>query len=350
MDNVGERLEGTVYVVILNWNGWEDTLLCLESLLASEGVNIRVVVCDNASADRSLDHVEAWAAGELFTSVPSHPRLASLVSAKWHPVPFERMSRASAENEGVSADTQLVLIDNGENLGFAAGNNVGLRFALSQPDMTHVWMLNNDTLVEPDCLHSMMSRIQRVDRPAVCGSLIHFYDQPEVLQAVGGNRFNRSTGSAARSEHRFSHEDSELDLTSIERDLAYISGCSLLVPREFLDSVGLMCEDYFLYYEEIDWFTRAEGEFPLCVAEGAHLYHREGASIGSRSSRGSASAVAEFYMFRSRLIFMRKHNPLYFLVAYLHSWSTVAIKLIRGEFGNAGTIAAVLLGKRSHAT
>ena len=349
MNNHGASLENVVYVVVLNWNGWRDTLPCLESLLAAEGVRIRVVVCDNASSDGSLDHIEAWAAGDLPASIPVHPRLARLVGNRQHAVSFIRIDRVSAEAGNDASDAKLVLIENGANLGFAAGNNVGLRFVLAQPDMTHVWMLNNDTLVEPDCLKMMLARLRCETKPAVCGSMIHFFDRPELLQAVGGNRFNRVTGSAECSEGRFNHEDSRLDFANIEADLAYLSGCSLLLPREFLQSVGLMCEDYFLYYEEIDWFTRAAGQFPLCIAADARLYHREGASIGSRSSRGAASTVAEFHMFRSRLIFMRKHNAMCFFVCYLHSWSAVCMKLLRGEFKNARTVAAVLLGKRSYA-
>ncbi|MFT6273920.1 MAG: GT2 family glycosyltransferase [Halioglobus sp.] len=349
MDSSGGNIESVVYVVVLNWNGWKDTLPCLESLLASQDVSIRIVVCDNASADGSLDHVEAWAAGDLPASISAHPRLSCLSRTEKQPVSFVRIDRSSAEAGNGAGDAQVVLIDNGANLGFAAGSNVGLRFALAQQDMTHVWVLNNDTLVEPDCLKMMLRRLQCEAKPAVCGSMIHFFDQPELLQAVGGNRFNRVTGSAACSEGRFTHEDSGLDLASIEGDLAYLSGCSLLLPRAFMESVGLMCEDYFLYYEEIDWFTRAAGQFTLCIAADACLYHKEGASIGSASSRGAASAVAEFHMFRSRLIFMRKHNAVYLWVCYLHSWSAVLMRLLRGEFRNARTVAAVLLGKRSYA-
>lgn len=341
--------DGVVYVVVLNWNGWKDTLPCLESLLVSQDATIRVVVCDNASVDDSLGQIEAWAAGDLPANIPAHPRLSRLLGRRQQPVPFVRIDRASAEVGDNAADTKLVLVENGANLGFAAGNNVGLRFALAQPDMTHVWLLNNDTLVEPDCLKMMLARLQCEAKPAACGSMIHFFDRPELLQAVGGNRFNRVTGSAGCSEGRFNHEDSRLDLANIENEIAYLSGCSLLLPREFMQSVGLMCEDYFLYYEEVDWFTRAAGRFPLCIAADAHLYHKEGASIGSRSSRGAASTVAEFHMFRSRLIFMRKHNAVYFCVSYLHSWLAVCMRLLRGEFDNARTIAAVLLGKRSYA-
>jgi hypothetical protein len=86
----------------------------------------------------------------------------------------------------------------------------------------------------------------------------------------------------------------------METELDYLSGCSMLLPRAFLEEVGLMNEDYFLYYEEIDWFTRAAGRFDLLVAADAHLYHREGGSIGSRSWRRPVAALGPAHV-RSRL-------------------------------------------------
>ena len=342
--------ESTVYVVLLNWKGWRDTVACLESLFASRGVRLRAIVCDNDSGDGSLERISDWAQGLLPVDRPGHPRLSSLLQSRPEPIAHVRIDRDAAEAGNCDPAVPLVLIDNGANLGFAAGNNIGLRFALQQTDMSHVWVLNNDTLVEQDCLLRMLQRLQRESAPAVCGSMIHFFDQPEILQAIGGNRFNRLTGSAACSEGRFTHEHSPLDIAAIERQLSYISGCSLLLPREFLESVGLMGEDYFLYYEEIDWFTRAAGRFNICIAADARVYHREGASIGSKSLHSHASALSEFHMYRSRMIYMRKHQATSLALCYAHSWIAVAKKILQGQFRNALTVATVLLGKKSFAS
>ena len=271
----------SVYVVLLNWNGWGDTIACLDSLFASRGVNLRVVVCDNASSDGSLEKIATWGDGLCDVPPTGSPRLARLIGHTRRPVSCLTLDRDAAERGEAPGEARLVLVDNGANLGFAAGNNVGLRFALAQADMDYVWVLNNDTLVEPDCLLQMLQRLERMPANAVCGSMIHFFDQPEIIQAIGGNRFNRRTGCADCSEGRFTHETQDLNVEKIEAGLDYLSGCSMLLPRQFLVSVGLMSEDYFLYYEEIDWFTRAAGRYELCVAEDARLYHREGAAIGS---------------------------------------------------------------------
>ena len=261
---------GYTYIVLLNWNGWRDTIACLESLCALDHPRVKVVVCDNDSSDGSLDRIRAWCRGETAAQLPDNERLKATMRAEPAPVPFAETT-ASAVYSGTAdtGDSRLVLIANQGNLGFAGGNNVGLRFALAQADMSHAWILNNDTVVDNDCLANMHRRLEQAEAPAVCGSMIHFFDDPTVIQAIGGNRFNTRTGVALQSEGRFLGEDEVIDIAAVEGDLDYISGCSLLIPRELLESVGLLNDDYFLYYEEIDWFTRAGVAVKRCVAADA---------------------------------------------------------------------------------
>ena len=147
------------YIILLNSNGWQDTIACLESIFQSRNASFRVVVCDNNSSDGSLFKIAAWAKGEISAKVPQDQRLRTLVGGVVRPVEYINLT-ATAINAGSSTDEgePLVLIDNEENGGFAAGNNVGLRYALKQPDMSHVWILNNDTLVDPYCLSNMQRR------------------------------------------------------------------------------------------------------------------------------------------------------------------------------------------------
>lgn len=331
-------MSDTVYVVLLNYRGWSDTIACLESLLASTKTNMRVIVCDNASGDGSLDHIEDWARGKIEADRPDEPRLARLLGRIRRPLQVQRMERKDVESGQPLGAAQIILVDNGENLGFAAGNNVGLRLALAQPDMAYAWLLNNDTLVEPGCLAAMRDALVERSDKAVCGSVIHFFDRPEVIQALGGNRFNRLTGIAAQSEGRFLDESEPFCPSTTAGRLAYVSGCSMLLPRRFLEEVGLMDEDYFLYYEEIDWFTRAGDRFPPCIAPEAHLYHREGSAIGSPGWKRRATAFADFHLYRSRFLFMRKHHlsrlPLCFFAAMLESGKC----LLRGQVSNVRAV------------
>lgn len=332
------------YVILLNWRGWRDTIACLETLFASQEQPLRVVVCDNNSGDGSLDQIERWAAGALAAEPPVHPRLIRLMDRMSNRPVSQRVDRAAAESGLVDPHADLLLVDNQANLGFAAGNNVGLRLALSQPDMDCVWVLNNDTLVEPHCLARMRRTLRDLGDRAVCGSMIHFMDQPEIIQAIGGNQFDHRSGTAACSEGRFLHEDELVRIEDRVARLAYVSGCSMLLPRAFLEEVGLMSEDYFLYYEEIDWFTRARGRFPICIAPEARLFHKEGSAIGSPGWERPASAFADFHLYRSRLIFMKKHFWWNLPWCYAHALAEVAKCLLKGRFKHAATVLSVLLG------
>lgn len=338
-------MDKRTYVVLLNWRGWRDTIACLETLLASSGVPIRVVVCDNASGDGSLEHIAAWAQGLATAEVPGDPRLARLFGKRERAPHWQQIDRADAETGRFDRDADLVLVDNGANLGFAAGNNVGLRLALSQDDMDCVWLLNNDTLVEPDCLLQMRRKLAAAGDRAVCGSVIHFFDKPEIIQALGGNRFNHHTGVAARSEGRFLHEADMPCTDSVARQLDYVSGCSMLLPRAFLEEVGLLGEDYFLYYEEIDWFTRNAGRFPIAIARSARLYHREGSAIGSPGWQRAASSFSDGHMYRSRLIFMRKYHARWLPLCYLAVAAEAGKQALRGRYANARMALAVMLGR-----
>jgi GT2 family glycosyltransferase len=118
----------------------------------------------------------------------------------------------------------------------------------------------------------------------------------------------------------------------------------MLLPRAYLEEVGLMNEDYFLYYEEIDWFTRNAGRFPIVIAAGARLYHREGSAIGSPGWQRAASVFADGHLYRSRLVFMgkyyRRRLPLCYAVALVEAGK----QLWHGRRASAGIVLSVLLG------
>lgn len=342
-------VEKCTYIILLNWNGWRDTIACLESIFQLRDSDFRVVVCDNSSSDGSLAKISAWARAEISADLPAHPRLQKLVGSVLRQIDYLSLSANEILDKSFADGGEpLILIDNEENGGFAAGNNVGLRYALDQPDMSHVWILNNDTLVDPFCLANMRRQLQQESTPKVCGSVIHFFDNPETIQAIGGNRFNTRSGVALESEGRFRPEHELDDCESIAAGIDYVSGCSMLIPRYLLQTVGLLNEDYFLYYEEIDWFTRAGKELRPCIAADAHIYHREGGSIGSPNWRqATPSLLADFHIFRSKHLFMRKYHPENGVWSYSSSLKEVGKRILRGQFRNALVVMSVLLGATS---
>lgn len=306
-----------VAIVILNWNGWRDTLECLQSLFNQSYTNFQVVVCDNASTDESEAKILGWCKGTVAVDSIEQPRLAHLVGDSVRgAIEYTYLSREEAFDSKISdIGTPVIFIQNGANLGFAGGNNSGLRLGLSL-GADYCWLLNNDTVVETDCLEQMVSHSDELSRRGIkntCGSVQCFYDDPNVIQALGGFGFSRRSAITSETFGRYLTRDdySKIDHKSYASKLDAIHGCSWLLSREYLEEVGLMDDRYFLYYEEIDWALRAKGKFELTYAPQAFVYHKEGASIGSKSFKRARSAFSEYHIHKSRLRFVRKHLPLH---------------------------------------
>lgn len=294
-----------VAVVLLNWNGWADTIECLETLLRSDYPDFRVIVCDNASSDGSLDKIAAWADGQLEAGgAEGFQRLRAAPLAR--PLAYQRLDATQAL-QAPARDTPLTLIDTGGNLGFAGGNNVGLRHAMASGRYAYYWLLNNDTVIEPDALSHLVERMDADAGIGIAGSTLRHYYAPQLVQVAGGSSYNRwrcrATPLAANQPAAL-----PLDAAAIEQRMAYVAGASMMVSDAFLRDVGLMAEDYFLYFEEFDWACRAAGRYRLAYAPLSLVYHKEGGSIGT-GARGKLSATALYYLQHNRLKFTRRFFP-----------------------------------------
>ncbi len=245
-----------IVIVVLNWNGKEDTLACLESLKALEGESHEILVVDNGSSDGSETAIRA-----------AHPELA--------------------------------ILQTGANLGFAGGNNAGIRWALER-GARFVLLLNNDTVVEPDFLRHMLERANRGEKVGVVGASIAYYDAPERLWAFGGGRFDIASA-------RVRHVQSPLP----DRELKkrgnlhfYVTGCAMLLSRALLEEVGDLDPRYFHFCEDVDLCLRAEkAGYEIVVAPKARLLHKV-----SATTRVS-SPLFLYYNLRSRLTLVRRFGP-----------------------------------------
>ena len=334
-----------VYVILVNWNGWGDTLECLESLLRSDYADLRVIVCDNGSKDGSLDHLRAWAEGRL-EALPPQGALKSLsFPALEKPLPYLSLTRRQAEAgaRDAGAAPRLVLIDNEENLGFAGGNNVALRYALSRDDFSHAWLLNNDTAVAPDALSRLMERMAQKPQAGICGSPLLAYGEADRVQAQGGGYYCRWIGLAWHIG-RLKRAGAPVDPARVERCMNYVVGASMLVSKRFLQEVGLLCEDYFLYFEEADWALRAHGRFTLAWAPLSIVHHKIGRSIGTSSNPRDKSATCDFYNIRNRLFFTRRYFPAALPTVYLALVGTLLARILLGKWDRVAMLLKLMLG------
>lgn len=333
-----------VAIVIVNYNGWRDTVECLESVFRLTSPVSSVIVCDNGSSDDSIEQLVTWAenrgvvsqgttglVGDDFSSLPA-PRM----------IPFKRYTRREAEAGGdVGSDASLVLIECGGNLGFAGGNNVGLRYLLARGEFSSVWLLNNDTVVQPDALDHLVRRLEEVPSAGMCGSTLLYYDRPHRVQALGGGYYCKWLGLAWH-QGRFKRANSPINRQRAEHWMNYVVGASLLVRRSFVETVGLLEESYFLYFEEIDWALRGKGRYSLAYAPESVVFHKVGRSIGTNSLSGQKSDLSDYCNVRNRLNFTRRHYPYALPTIYVTLLATMVLRVLSGRRDRAAMIWRLL--------
>ncbi len=315
-----------VDVLLLTYNGWAHAVECMESLLRLRYPNFRIVVCDNASPDGTPERIREWAEGRREAPIPKDTRLRRLVQPPVEkPLPVVELDCATAERGGGGSDrgARIVLVQTGRNGGFAAGNNVGLRYALAHGGARYVWLLNPDTVVDPDALTALVAAAEADPRAAmVGGKLLHYY-QPDRVQAAAGGRVVRWSGRV-RLVGDGLPDGPRWDLPG---PLDYVHGACLLARVEALRTVGLMDESFFMYYEETEWCLRAQQMgWRLGYAPRCRVWHKEGGGAGRRGP------VQEYHGLRSQLLFVRKRTPAVFPLAVAHSvYRSVLPKVIRRQ-------------------
>ena len=224
--------EPKVTVIIPNWNGMDHIVDCLESLLKIDYYNYEVLVVDNNSADGSPKVI-----ADRFPTVQ--------------------------------------IIRSSENVGFAEGCNVGIRQAMKS-ESAYVWLLNNDTLVDPQSLTFLVRAAETDKSIGMAGSKIYDYDDPNIIRCAGMtiNWFRGETHLIGWHQHDKGQFNNYSDVEGLE-------GCSLLVSRRVCEKVGLMDREYFLYNEEIDWCVRARQRgFRCTFVPESIVFHKGGASSG----------------------------------------------------------------------
>jgi GT2 family glycosyltransferase len=337
----GDERPTRLAVVIVNWNRFQDTIECLESLLRCE-LPLRIVIVDNGSDDGTVERLTAWASGEEPYEPPSGPLRRFTVPPLPKPVALKVIT-ADEMDSARPGDEQVAIIVAGENRGFSAGNNIGMRYALNDPSIAYCWCLNNDTVVDPAAPGALVARMDATHKVGMCGTQVRYYHRPGYWQALNGQRFKLLTGMS-QGIGANQPVTRPFDPRKVARETDFVLGASLAVSRAFLETVGFMEESYFLYFEEMDWSVRNRGRFAIAFAHGAIIYHKEGGSIGSSGKKGERSEASEYYLMRSRIKFYRRNFPLLWPLQYPLGLSLIARRLLRRQPKKAAAMTRALLG------
>lgn len=293
-------------VAIVTFNSADVIIGCLESLFASQGAAPRVVVTDNASRDDTVATIRDWAAGRAAAN------------------PGFRFAEGSAGGEAAPS-AALTLLHAGFNGGYAHGVNAGLRLLLSDDALDLFWVLNPDCEVAPDAAAQYLAH--GADGCfALMGGRTIYREAPCLIQTDGG-QVSPWTGICRSLNAGRAPAEAAMPAAA---EIDYVTGANLVASRAFIEQAGLMTEDYFLYYEEVDWAFR-RGSLPLRLAPDAIVYHHGGTSIGSRTASQRASAFAWYFNTRNRIRFLRRHRPLAVPFGVAHALAKAAQLLLTGE-------------------
>lgn len=260
----------SVIAVILNTNRREDTLECLASLEKNTYSTHKAIVLDNASSDGSVEAIR-------------------------------------------SAYPDVEIIQLTENLGYAGNNNVGIKAALGR-GADWVFVLNEDTILAPDCLANLVEVGESDPHIGIVGPMVYHYDEPNIIQSAGG--------SLSRYWDSWHVAQNEPDQGQIDKPhrVDFISGCGIMVRRPVIDHVGMLDERFFYYKEETEWCLRAR-------RRGWHIIHVPKAKLWHKGVQRDyrPKPYVTYYKTRNRFLMLAKHRaPLYvWVVTWLQTLRTL---------------------------
>ena len=246
-----------VVCVVVNWNGWPDTLACLRTLSAQTWQPLHVVVVDNGSADDSVERIRSFIA------------------------------------EAQGASTTFSLVESPTNLGYSRGANLGIRDALAR-DAEFVWLLNNDTECPPDTLDKLVRTAMQQPAAGIVGTVLFYHSDPAKVQAWGGGRIRRWSGTAS---HFYAP-------VAMGRG-TYTTFASVLIRTAVFREIGLLYEGYFMYYDDADFCLRMQRtHWTIAMATDTAVLHKE-----SASTEGPRHPFMEKTIATSGMRFLKRHSP-----------------------------------------
>jgi hypothetical protein len=285
----------SVAIVVLNWNGWTDTIECLESLLKVKDINFEIILIDNGSTDNSGKIIENW--------IDSHniPKIRFTQ-------PHAKKS-AIDESKGIQIGMQrVVLYLLPENIGFCAGNNVGLKYALAN-GVPYALILNNDTLVDSKVLSSLVAYAQKHPDAGLIGGQIRYANDPKVIWWMGG-----SVSNWLRFEHSYHNQPVDKSIRdTFSTD--WVTGCMMLIPLEVFSKIGGYDEKLFIWGEDLDLSVRvAKAGYKLTVVPSAIIYHKVSKTLGI------LSLLTYYYSGRNHLYIKRRYLPYLMWLAFFSAY------------------------------
>jgi len=308
-----------VSIIILNWNGWEDTIECLESVKLNDYNNYNVVIVDNNSTDDSVSKIREYLQGHITIKSPF------FFDQDKQYTRYCELSEESIETYEINdSSIQFYLVINNDNYGFAKGNNIGIKFALHSLDPDYIMLLNNDTVVDRTFLSNIMGNKSMKDL-AVFGPVNYNYYKCMELGSYMG-LISKWTGIISINKKL-----PELAFEPVD----FITGTCIGFSSSLLKNIGLLDEKFFFGGgEDIDICLRASNQgYQILVFRDSIIYHK-----GEERIKSANANLYLYYIPRNYFIIISRHwsklqliTTFYFQLFYSYHYFIRIVKYYRGS-------------------
>lgn len=294
-------MEPNVAIIILNWNGWRDTVECLESVYQIKYPNYNIIVVDNGSEDESIEKIKDYTKGELIITSDffKYNHLNKPIKLfEYTKEEIYLIKELKKEYYELFPHKKLILIKNDNNYGFAEGNNIGIKYALNILNADYLLLLNNDTTVDKYFLNELIGVAETNEYIGILGPTIYDYNCENKIQSAGTNlKWKKGIGIKFRYN--------EIDNGTFEKiiEFDYVSGCAILIKDDVFKKIGYLNKNYFAYWEETDFCIRANNVgYKVVSIPKSKIWHKE------LTSTKKISGFHEYLLTRNMFWFMKKYS------------------------------------------
>lgn len=274
-----------VSIILVNYNGDEDTIACVDSLQEVDYDNYEVVVVDNASKNQNT----------IRSKLPA----------------------------------DIVFIKSDKNLGFSGGNNLGIDYAMRH-NADYVILLNNDTIVDKSFIKNLVESAKKHTNAGIFTGKILYYSEPDRVWYAGGYmNLNK-----ARIHHCHIRERDTFD--DYEREVSFATGCLVMIPKTVIEKIGVLNDTFFMYSEDAEYCARVQKSgYKIWYVPTAKIYHKISASSG-----GAGSKLSQYYRARNEL-YLVYHHAVHPLIGSACCICRYLKRIVAGQFAIPCTIAGI---------
>jgi len=261
-----------IAVIVLNWNNWQDTIDCISSLMKQSYQDFEIVLLDNGSTDGSVEKIKQWIKSSYSNDILEYVEFnRKSIETKNYKVMIRKPNKK-----------RITMILNEDNLGFAIGNNVGIKYVLHTDCADYIFLLNNDTTLEEDCLENLMKELDKNPDISVATTKICYYDKPNLIWNCGGK-----INLIGTRRYYFGKKDKTKCPTK-NFEVGLVTGCALLIDVNVIKKYGALTERFFFGEEDWEFSLRMkkEGVKMFCIPS-AVVYHKVSASTNNFFDKNS---------------------------------------------------------------